>query len=147
MEVILSQDIDKIGKAGAVVKVKDGFARNYLFPRGLAVVKSAANVQKIEQAKQKRAAVEEKSRKEAEALQAKLSGLSLTIAVLTQEQDALYGSVTAQELARALADEGISIDKSSIELEEPIKALGIYEVPIRLNAGLSAKLKVWIVKK
>ncbi len=147
MEVILKQDVEKIGKAGSVVKVRDGFARNFLIPNNLAVPVSASNLKKLEEEKKNRELQLEKAKKEAEALKEKLTGLSLTMPVLTQEEEKLYGSIGAVDIAHALKDEGFEIDKSYIMLEEPIKALGIYEVPIELHPEVTAKVKVWVVKK
>lgn len=147
MEVILSKDIDKIGKAGTIVKVKDGFARNFLLPNKLAIPLTPENLKRLEQEKLKKNSEQEKIRKDAEELKIKLEGLSLTIPALTQEEDKLYGSVAAYDLAQALKEEGFEVDKNSIMLDEPIKSLGIYEVPVKLHAQVLAKIKVWIVKK
>jgi len=148
MEVILSKDVEKIGKAGAVLKVKDGFARNFLLPRGLAVPVTEANLKRLEEQKRRRLLEQENTKAKAQELKGRLDGLALTIPVLTQEEnDSLYGSITAFEVAKAIQDEGIQIDKNCILLEEPIKSLGIYEVPIKLHPDVPAKIKVWIVKK
>ena len=147
MEVILKQDVDKIGKAGTIVKIKDGFARNFLIPNGLAVPLTPANLKKLEQEKQKKILQLEKAKEGSKELKARLEGLSLTLPVLAQEEDKLYGSITAIDIAHALKEEGFDIDKSSIILDEPIKSLGIYEIPVNLHPEVSAKIKVWIVKK
>ncbi len=147
MEVILKQDVDKIGKAGAIVKIRDGFARNFLIPKGLAVPLTPANLKKLEQEKQKKILQLEKAKEGSKELKARLEGLSLTLPVLAQEEDKLYGSITAIDIAHALKEEGFDIDKSSIILDEPIKSLGIYEIPVNLHPEVSAKIKVWIVKK
>lgn len=147
MEVILKQDVDRIGKAGVVVKVKDGFARNFLLPNGLAVLMTSANLKKIEEAKQNKSLQSEKAKKAALDLSSKLEKLSLTLQVLTQEEDKLYGSISSQDIADALKEENVSIDKNSIILDEPIKALGIYEVPVKLHPEISTKVKIWVVKK
>ncbi len=147
MEVILKQDVDRIGKAGAVIKVKDGFARNFLLPNGLAVLLTSANLKKIEEDKRNKSLQSEKAKKEAQALSSKLANLSLTLQVLTQEEDKLYGSISSQDIANALKEENVNIDKNSIILEEPIKALGIYEVPVNLHPEISTKVKIWVVKK
>ena len=146
MEVILKSDVDKIGKAGSVVEVKDGFARNFLLPNGLAIPCNSSNLKKIEDEKQKKVQDYEKTKKEAQGLQAKLAALSLTIPVLAQDEKA-YGSITINDIAQALKDEGFEIDKNCILLDEPIKSLGIYEVSIRLHSEVTAKVKIWIVKK
>lgn len=147
MEVILNQDIDRLGKAGQIVKVKDGFARNFLIPNSLAVPLTPTNLKKIEQEKQRKILKLERAKKEAEDLKEKLTSLSLTIPVLTHEEDKLYGSIASGELAAALKEEGFNIDKNSIILDEPIKSLGIYEVPVNLHPEVATKIKVWVVKK
>jgi large subunit ribosomal protein L9 len=147
MEVILSKDVDRIGKAGTIIKVKEGFARNFLIPNGLAVVVTSANLKKLEAEKQNKTLQLEKRKKEAEGLRDKIASLSLTLPVLTQEEDKLYGSITSMDLANALKEEGFDIDKNVIDLSEPIKSLGIYEVPVKLHPEVIAKVKVWIVKK
>ncbi len=147
MEVILKQDVDRLGKAGSVVKVKDGFARNFLLPNELAVPLTSVNLKKLEEEKQREILQLEKTKKEAESLRDKLAGLSITIAVLTNEEDKLYGSITSQDIAQALKEENFDIDKNSIIPEESIKALGIYEVSVRLHPEVVAKIKIWIVKK
>jgi len=146
MEVILNQD-HPLGKAGSIVKVKDGFARNFLIPNGLAVPATPANLKKLEQLRQKKILELERAKKEAMVLKEKLDNFSLTIPVLVQEEDKLYGSITAKDIAAALEEEGFSLDKDMIMLEEPIKSLGIYEVFIKLHPEIMAKIKVWIVKK
>jgi large subunit ribosomal protein L9 len=147
MEVILNRDVEKLGKSGSVVRVKEGYARNFLIPNGLAVPLTPQNLKRLEQEKQKRALELEKSRRLAEALRDKLSGLSLTITALSQEEEKIYGSVTAQDIISSLKDEGIEIGKECIVLDEPIKSLGIYEVPVKLHPEVVGQIKVWIVKK
>lgn len=147
MEVILKQDVDRIGKAGAVVKVKDGFARNFLLPNGLAVILTSSNLKKIEEEKQHKALHSERVKNEAQDLSSKLANLSLTLQVLTQEEDKLYGSISSQDIANALKEENVNIDKNAIILNEPIKSLGIYEVPVNLHPEISTKVKIWVVKK
>lgn len=147
MEVILKQDIDKLGKAGAVVKVKEGFARNYLMPKGLVVPATSQNVKALERESRKKADLAEQSKKNAQQLAEKLSVLSLTMSVLVQEDDKLYGSIGPQEISALLKEEGFEIDKYLIRPDEPIKKLGIYEVPVDLHPEVVAKVKVWVVKK
>lgn len=147
MEVILKRDVDKIGKAGTIIKVKDGFARNFLIPNSLAVPLTAENLKRLEQEKQRKISQLEKVKKEAEELSKRLEALSLTMPVLTQEEDKLYASITAQDIAHALAEEGVDIDKNIIMLDEAIKSLGIYEVTAKLHPEVSCKIKIWIVKK
>jgi len=147
VEVILKQDVNGLGKSGSVVKVKDGYARNFLIPNGLAMPLNTANMKKLEEENIRKTAQLEKIKKDSLELKSKLEASSLTIPVLTQEEERLYESIDSNDIARALKDEGIDIDKNSIALAEPIKSLGIYEVPIKLHPEVSAKVKVWIVKK
>ena len=147
MEVILTQDVDKLGKAGTVAKVKEGFARNFLIPGGLAVLLTPGNVKKLEQNKLKKDLELQKKKKECLDLAGKLSNLSLTIQSLTHEADKLYANITSRDISEALKEEGIEIDKNLILLDEPIKSLGIYEIPVKLHPEVPAKVKVWIVKK
>jgi large subunit ribosomal protein L9 len=147
MEVILNQDVDKLGKAGSVIKVKDGYARNFLIPNKLAIPMTDGNLQRLEQEKQKKSVQVEKKKQEALELKERLGGLSLTIASLVQEEEKLYGSVAVPEIAQALKEEGFEIDPSSILLEQKIHSLGIYEVPVKLHPEVTATVKLWIVKK
>ncbi|MFA6216494.1 MAG: 50S ribosomal protein L9 [Candidatus Omnitrophota bacterium] len=147
MEVILEKDVPGAGKAGAVVKVKDGYALNYLIPRGLAVASTDANRNKLQQEIQRRNIQQEKLKQEAEALKEKLANVSLTLPVLVHEGEKLYANVTAQDISRALKDDGFNVEKNLIVLDDPIKALGIYEVMVKLHPEVSTKIKIWIVKK
>ncbi len=147
MEVILVKDVDKVGRAGAVVKVKDGFARNLLLPKKLAIEVTPGNLKRLEQEKQKILQESEKKKQEAILLKERLDNLSLTISATAQDEKSLYGSVTAQDISNALKDEGIEIEKSLIILDEPIKSLGIYEISVKLHPEVPAKVKTWIVKK
>lgn len=147
MEIILTKDVDKLGKAGQIVKVKEGFARNFLIPNKFAVPLTPVSLKKLEQEKQNRLLILEKAKNESQALKERLEKLSLTIPVLVQEEDKMYASITAQEIVAALGEEGIDLDKKTIVLDEPIKSLGIYEIPVKLHPEISTKIKVWIVKK
>ena len=147
MEVILTKDVEKIGKAGTVMKVKDGFARNFLLPGGFALPVTAGTIKKLEAEKQKKSEQAEKVKNEALALKERLAALSLTIPATSQDEEKLYGSITSHDISVALKEEGLDIDKSIIQLLEPIKKLGIYEVPIKLHSEVIAQVKIWIVKK
>ena len=147
MEVILTKDVEKIGKTGSVVKVKDGFARNFLLPGGFALPVTAGNLKKLEAEKQKKSEQAEKIKNEALALKERLASLSLTIPATSQDEEKLYGSITNHDISVALKEEGLDIDKNIIQLLEPIKKLGIYEVPIKLHSDVIAQVKIWIVKK
>jgi large subunit ribosomal protein L9 len=147
MEVILKQDVDKLGKVGSILKVKDGFARNFLIPNKLAVPLTPENLKKLQEEKKRKIMELEKAKNECLKEAQRLEGLSITLPALVHEEEKLYGSITAQDIALALKEEGFVIDKNSILLEEPIKSLGIYEVSIRLHPEVLTKIKVWIVKK
>lgn len=147
MEVILNKDLDKIGRAGMVVCVKEGFARNFLFPHNLAKPATAASLKKLEQDQLARSAQSAKVKEESELIKQRLSTLALTIPALTQGEEKLYGSINAQEIAEALQAEGYTINKNIIDLVEPIKSLGIYEIPVKLHPEVIATLKLWVVKK
>ncbi len=147
MKIILSKDVEKLGKASDTVKVKDGFARNFLIPRGLALVANAGNLKKIEQDKLRKAREITRQIEEFKSLSEKLKVLSLTITVEANEKEELYGSITAQDISSALKEEGYSISKENIKLDEPIKELGIYEVSIKLHQQVEAKVKVLVVKQ
>ncbi|MDD5085778.1 MAG: 50S ribosomal protein L9 [Candidatus Omnitrophica bacterium] len=147
MQAILLEDIEKLGKAGDVVRVKDGFARNFLFPAGKAVVMTKANMKLYEERKKRDTVKLAKEKEEAVKLVASLEKISCTIAAKVGEEDKLYGSVTAQDIERALAQEGFEIDRKKIEIEEPIRKLGVYSVNIRLHPEIIAPLKIWVVKE
>lgn len=147
MEVILKQDLEKLGKAGSVIKVKDGYARNFLFPNGLALPLTPSNLRKLEQDKEKQTQALEKIKQDALRLKEKLDGFSLTLTVLAHEEEKLYGSIASQEIAKALKEEGFEVEESTILLAEPIKSLGIYEIPLKLHPEITANIKLWVVKK
>lgn len=147
MEVILTQDVNKLGLAGQIVKVKDGFARNFLIPNGLVIPATPANLKKLEQEKQKKILELERIKKQAEELKTKLERFSLTLPVLTHEEDKLYAGITPQDISRILKEEGFDIDKNCIVLDEPVGSLGIYEIPVKLHPEVTATIKVWVVKK
>ncbi|MGQ9559046.1 MAG: 50S ribosomal protein L9 [Candidatus Oleimicrobiaceae bacterium] len=146
MKVILKQDFEKLGKAGEVVEVKAGYARNYLLPKGVALEATSSNLRVFEEQKKLDAQRLDKAKKAALALADKLEGVSCTAAVAAGEEDRIFGSVTSQTIAQLLKEKGFDIDKKKILLEEPIKALGIYDVPIRLHPEVEVKVKVWVVK-
>lgn len=145
MKVILQQDVKGQGKKGQLIEVSDGFARNFLLPRGLAVEASAANVNVLNTQQAAKAHHMEAERQKAEALAKALSTISLRISVKAGEGGRLFGSVTAKEIAQELkTSHGIDIDKRKIELDAPIKAYGSYEVPVRLYPEIVAKLSVTV---
>ena len=147
MEVILCQDVPKLGKVGKVVKVKDGFARNYLLPLKLAYLATPANLKIIDQQKAKLIAESARIRKEAEDLAEKVSKVSCNLAVEVNDLEKLYGSVTEIDIVRALKEEGFEIDKKAILLEKPIEDLGIYEVGVKVHPEVTAKIRLWVTKK
>jgi large subunit ribosomal protein L9 len=147
MQIILRDDMDNLGKSGEVVNVKPGYARNYLLPRGLAIKATASDVARVEHEKRVIAARTAKLAKEAQAEADNLSQVAVSIARATGEEDKLFGSVTARDISEALKEKGVHVDAKKIHLEEPIKVLGLAEVPIKLGRGVSATIKVWVVKK
>jgi large subunit ribosomal protein L9 len=147
MKVILRQDHEKLGEAGEVVNVKPGFARNYLIPQGLAMSASPQNRKRFENEKKQLNWRKEQEKRRAEELAAKLENVSCTITVQVGEEDRLFGSVTSQHIAESLQAQSYEIDKRKIILDEPIKSLGIYSVPIKLFQDIEAKVKVWVVKE
>ena len=148
MQVILREDVENLGATGQVVNVKDGYARNYLIPRGLAVNATPRNMRRMDHEKRVISQRDAKRRKDAQAIKDKLEALSLTIAKHTGEEDKLFGAVTNREIADAINEEtGLNIDRKSIHLEQPIKALGVYSVEIKLVRDVAATVKLWVVAK
>ena len=147
MEVILREDVAKLGRRGDIVTVKDGYARNYLLPRKLALEATASNRKQIEE--MKAAAVRQRvvEKGGAESLAAQLAALTLVIPAKAGESDQLFGSVTAMDIAAALEDKGFHIDKRKVELAEPLKTLGEYKVPLRLHADVTAGVEVHVVRE
>lgn len=147
MKIILTEALDNLGQAGSVVDVRDGYARNYLIPRKLALVASKGNMKVYEELKRQKEARDNRAEREAVALSKKLEKASCTIAVAVGKEDQIFGSVTAQHVSEHLAEQGFEIDRRWVELEEPIRALGVYDVSIRLHAEVSTTVKVWVVKE
>ena len=147
MEVILSQDVPKLGKTGEVVKVKEGYARNFLLPQKKACVATPGNLKRIEQLEKKRKVEHEHQKAEAEALAEKLNKLSCTVNVEVNDLEKLYGAVSEPDIAKALEVEGFDIDKRQIVIEKPIEELGIFEVGIKLHPEVTAKIRLWVTKK
>ena len=147
MKVILRQDFETLGKIGEVVDVKDGYARNFLFPRGLAYAALKGNIRALDEEKK---SVEKRNLQElkaAEAFASELETVSVTIPVQVGEEDKIFGTVTTQMIADALKEKGHDIDKRKVEIEEPIKALGIYGVNLKIHQNVNAKIKVWVVRE
>ncbi len=147
MKVILKQEIEKLGNPGDIVTVKDGYARNYLLPRGLAVPATPGNLRAIEEEKKLAELRASREKRAAEKLAEKLNSVSVTATVSVGEEDKIFGAVTSQTIAELLKEKGYDIDRRKIHLEEPIKALGIYDVPIKLHPEVEAKVKVWVVRE
>jgi len=147
MKVILTQDTPNLGVLGDVINVKLGYARNFLIPRGLAVEFNANTAKAMEEKKKNTAQLLRKKKQEAELTAQKLAAASFTIAVKVVDEDKLFGSVTPEMIQKALETEGVSVDKKNIILEEPIKKLGIYQVPVRLHPEVTVNCKVWVVKE
>jgi large subunit ribosomal protein L9 len=147
MEVILRTDIPKLGKAGDIVKVKDGYARNYLIPKGFAIPANKKNIKALEKERQIILAKAERQRKKLESLAEKLEGLTLTIYRRKIEEDRIYGSVSALDIVNALKEQGIELDKKFVALEEPIKTLGVFEVPIKLAHDKVVNIKVEVLEE
>jgi large subunit ribosomal protein L9 len=145
MEVILREDIPNLGKIGEVVRVRDGFARNYLLPRGLVLVANKKNLKTFEH--QKKLVADQKQRilRQAKSVGDQLDGVSLTIAMRTGEEGKLFGSVTNIQIEKALKAKGLDVHRRKIHLDEPIKTLGDFDVPIRLTAELTVPIKVSVV--
>jgi large subunit ribosomal protein L9 len=147
MEVILQQDVENLGTIGDVVKVKPGYARNYLFPRGLALEADAKNLATLEHRKRAMAAKRAKVQKANEAAATKLGNVSLVIEMLAGEEEKLFGSVTNVDVQKALASQGFEIDRKKIHLEAPLKTLGDHSATVDLGAGVRVAIKVAVVRK
>ena len=147
MKIILKKDLEKLGNAGEIVETKRGYARNFLIPNGSAVEASSANMKIYEQ---ERHAIEQKRQQEiaeAQVFANKLNGVSITATVQVGEEDKVFGAVTSQNLADLLAEKGVELDRRKIVLDEPLKALGVFEVPVKLHAQVEAQIKVWVVRE
>lgn len=147
MKIVLRQDYEPLGMAGEIVDVKTGFARNFLIPKGYALTATPQNIQRFKNEKEQLSWKIEKEKRKSMELAKTLENVSCTIAVQVGEEEKLFGSVTSQNIAEALESQGYSVDKRKIILEEPIKSLGIYSVPIKLHPDVDAKVKVWVVKE
>jgi large subunit ribosomal protein L9 len=147
MQLILTQDVDNLGKAGELVTVRPGYGRNYLVPRGLAVSATVRNKNRLDHEK---SLIERKVAKEragATEVAARINVMTLQFERMVGEDEKLFGSVTNRDIAEQLKRAGVDIDHRTIQLDQPVKALGKYEVPVRLSAGVIASLKFWVVGK
>lgn len=147
MKVILKKDVEKLGKAGEIVQTKRGFARNYLIPQGFAVEASASNMKVYDNEKAVLQRRQEKEISAAQLLAEQLNKLSITAAVQVGEEDRVFGAVTNQNIAELLAEKGFEIDRKKIILDEPIKALGVFDIPVKLHSEVEAKVKLWVVRE
>jgi large subunit ribosomal protein L9 len=147
IQVILQQDVDKVGKSGDLVRVRPGFARNYLLPRQLAVAATTEAVRRVEHEKAVAVAKAEKAKKEAREVAAKLGALAIKLSHKAGEDGRLFGSVTSKEIEGAIKAQGLEVDRKKIHLPEPIKAVGTFEVPVKLVGDVTATLKVEVVAK
>ena len=147
MKVILRKNYDQLGKIGDLVEVKDGFARNFLLPRQIAYIATKGNIRTLEEEKQQLAKKEVKELEAAKVLAGELENVSITIPVKVGEEDKIFGSVTSQMICDALKEKNYNIDKRKIDLEEPIKALGIYSVNVKLHQDINAVVKTWVVRE
>jgi large subunit ribosomal protein L9 len=146
MEVILRQAVESLGKPGDVVKVSNGYARNYLLPHGVAFEATPGNLKRIQQEKNRLEAAENERRDAAQALATKLEQVQLTFSARVGDEGKLFGSVTPADVAQQLETQGFHIEKRQIDLHEPIKALGVYRIPIRLHADVKPEIRVWVIK-
>jgi large subunit ribosomal protein L9 len=147
MKLLLIEDVDKLGKMGDLIDVKRGYARNFLFPRNLAIEITDRNLKELEDKKRKREQQLKKKKIHMEELAERISSISCTIPMAAGEEDKLFGSVTAEHIAKAFSSEGIDMDKKQIHIPEPIKKLGVYPVEIKLHPEVTTQARVWVVKK
>lgn len=147
LQVILNSDVPNLGSSGELVKVRPGFARNYLLPRKLAVPATTAQVNRLNHEKAVAVAKAEKNKKAMQELATKLSGIKITLARPVGEDDKLFGSVTAKEIENEIKKTGIEFDRKKMHLAEPLKALGTFDIPVKLMPDVTATIKVEVVKK
>ncbi|MCX8056121.1 MAG: 50S ribosomal protein L9 [Ignavibacteria bacterium] len=147
MKVILRQDYEPLGRAGDVVEVKDGYARNFLIPKKIVYPATPGSIKAVEEEKRRMQAKLQREKKSAELLATELEKVSVTIPVTVGEEDRIHGTVTTEMIANALLEKGYEIDRRKIEIEEQIKTLGIYNAKIKLHPEVVATIKVWVVKE
>jgi large subunit ribosomal protein L9 len=147
MKVILRKNFDQLGSIGDVVDVKDGYARNFLIPRKIAYPAIAGNIKALEEEKKQVAKKQAKEFEEAQMLASELEKVSITIPVKVGEEDKIFGSVTSQMIGDALKEKGYDLDRRKIEIDEPIKALGIYSINVKLHSDINAVVKTWVVRE
>ncbi len=146
MDVILLQDVENLGVTGDIVSVKPGYARNYLVPRGLALRSSKRNIAVSEEKKRVKQARAERSIKLQEALAEKIAKTEITLEVQVGEEEKLFGSITSQDVHKALVEKGLDIDRHAIVLDDPIKALGVYNIPVKVTNELQPTIKMYVIR-
>lgn len=146
MDVILVEDVQHLGHMGDLVTVKAGYGRNYLVPKGLAILATAGSKAELAHHMRQISAKKEKFRVEAEAVGGKINGVNVTITRQAGDDNKLFGSVSNRDVGRALEELGIEVDRRRIAISEPIRALGIYAVPVKLHADVTAEIRVWVCK-
>jgi len=147
MKIILREDYNPLGKIGDIVTVRDGYARNFLIPRNIAVPAIPRNIKLLEEERKLLQHRQNKDKRKAEGIAKELGKISLTATVSVGEEDKVFGSVTAQTIADLLKEKGYDIDKRKIQLDEPIKALGVYNISVKLHPEVNAEVRVWVVKE
>ena len=147
MKIIITKDTEKLGKEGDVIEVKEGFARNFLLPRGLAIKATKNSFKEIEELKKRKDKQEEKVKIDALEMKTKIEALSLTITTEAKDTEELYGSITEQQILKALKEEGFTLEKGKIAIPEPVKKLGVYNLKVKLHPAVEANLRLWVMKK
>lgn len=147
MNVILTQKVEGLGDRGDVVRVKNGYARNYLFPKRLALPSTEGQKRVLNEENRLHDVRDAKLKQSVQVIAEKMKGLSCTLVVQAGEEDKLYGSVTGHDIAKAILEQGFSVEHRQVVLEEPIKKLGVYTVPVRLHRDIEVPIKVWVVKE
>lgn len=147
MKVILTKDHETLGDAGDIIKVKDGYARNFLIPRSLGLAATKANTKIYEESKKQKSAKKNREKEESEIIATEISKVSLTASVQVGEDEKVFGAITSQDISSLLSEKGFTVDKRDIILEDPIKALGIYNVAIKVAKDVEAEVKLWVIKE
>jgi len=147
MEIILQEDVPNLGQIGDIVKVRDGFGRNYLLPRGMAILADSRNLRVLEHQKRLAAAKKERIQKTAQSLADRISSLTLVIPARAGAEDRLFGSVTNQDIEKALQAQGVTVDRRKIILAEPLKQLGTHTVPVHLSSDVHTNVSVQIIRE
>jgi large subunit ribosomal protein L9 len=147
MQVILRDRLENLGNAGDIVQVKPGYARNYLIPKGLAYEATDANLKRIDRERSQVARRAGEQLQEARQRAGAIEGVSITFNVRAGEEGRLFGSITSADIAERLGEQGVEIDRKQIQLDDPIKSLGVFSVPVRLHADVRPEVKVWVIKE